>query len=195
MAKWPQYTMPDRFYNGETDDHDSGIQPANTADQDDWPEIKSGFIPRKFEGKRGWEQVENHKGEQGYVNGQAHTITEYGPYPDGWSATPPEPTQEEQIQTAMADFENRIQARLDAFASTLTYDGMLSACTYATSSVDMYRIEGQYCVDARDATWAKAYELLAAILPTVTAGGAIPMWENIESELPPLAWPEGSRGA
>ena len=103
---------------------------------------------------------------------------------------PEPPTLEEVI----ADYEARIQARLDDFARSLTYDGIMSACTYATSGVDMYRIEGQYCVDARDDTWAKAYELLSAILPTVQAGGAIPAWEEIEAELPVLEWPEGSRG-
>ena len=98
------------------------------------------------------------------------------------------------LDEVIADYEARIQQRLDDFARTLTYDGIMSACTYATSGVDMYRIEGQYCVDARDATWAKAYELLSAILPTVQAGGAIPAWEAIEAELPVLEWPEGSRG-
>lgn len=98
------------------------------------------------------------------------------------------------LEEVVADYESRIQERLDKFARSLTYDGMLSACTYATSTVEMYRIEGQYCVDARDATWAKAYELLSAVLPAVQAGGNIPSWEEIEAQLPPLAWPEGSRG-
>lgn len=90
----------------------------------------------------------------------------------------------------VAEYEAKIQARLDDFTRTLTYDGILSACTYATSAIEMYRIEGQYCVEARDATWAKAFELLSAFQP----GDPVPTWEEIEAELPPLAWPEGSRG-
>lgn len=176
------------FYVGETEDF-GGPLPNNSTKTK--PSVKKGYIPH-WSGQK-WEQVENHKGEAGYVNGEPFTIKDYGPYPEGWSTTPPEPTMEEKIHAAMAEFENSIQARLDGFARTLTYDGILSACTYATSSVDMYRIEGQYCVDARDTTWAKAYTLLADILPTVMAGGNIPTWEEIEAQLPPLAWPEGSR--
>lgn len=36
-----------------------------------------------------WVQVEDHKGKRGYLNGKPHTITEYGPLPEGWSDTPP----------------------------------------------------------------------------------------------------------
>lgn len=111
----------------------------------------------------------------------------YGPdgrlYIDGEA---PPPTLEETIR----DYEDKVQGRLDAFARTLTYDGMLSACTYATSLVEMYRIEGQYCVEARDATWHKAFQLLNAFTP----GDPIMSWEEIEAQLPPLAWPKGSRG-
>jgi hypothetical protein len=79
------------------------------------------------------------------------------------------------------------QARLDAFARTRNYDSMLSACTYATSTVTKFQIEGQYCVEARDATWAALYVMLDDIL-----SGARPMpsgFADIESELPVLAWP------
>jgi hypothetical protein len=41
-------------------------------------------------------------------------------------------------------------------------------------------------VKARDDTWAKGYELLAGYQQT----GTIPAWEEIEAQLPPLAWPE-----
>ncbi len=93
MAKYPQYTA-DLFYAGEADDF-GGVQPNNTADYDDWPEIIPGYWPRKLAGKRGWQQVENHKDEQGYVNGEPFTIAEYGPYPEGWSETAPEPSEED----------------------------------------------------------------------------------------------------
>lgn len=80
------------------------------------------------------------------------------------------------------------QTRLDDFAQTKTYDSMLSACTYVTSSVARLKAEGQYCVDARDSTW----EILYTILGEVEAGTR-PMPESyadIESELPVLEWPQ-----
>jgi hypothetical protein len=80
------------------------------------------------------------------------------------------------------------QQRLDAFAQSRNYDGILSACTYATSTVEKFATEGQYCVGARDATWAKLYELLAEI-----EAGDRPVpsgYADIENELPVLSWPE-----
>lgn len=93
----------------------------------------------------------------------------------------PVPTPE-QIQ---ADFTRRIQARLDAFAQTRGYDGILSAASYVTSTNAQFAKEGQYCVSARDATWAKGYEIMGA----VQAGTRpMPTWEQLEAELPALAW-------
>lgn len=183
MAIWPQYTA-DLYYAGETEDY-GGPQPSNTANQDDWPEIVPGYVPRKLEGKRGWEQVENHKGETGYVDGKLHTITEYGPYPAGWSTDPPPPTPEEQ----QAAFTAAIQGHLDGFAQTRNYDGIMSAATYATSTVPKFQSEGQYAVEARDATWAKAYEILDAVL---AGERPMPTIEDVIAELPPLAWPENA---
>jgi len=79
------------------------------------------------------------------------------------------------------------QIRLDDFARTRNYDSILSACTYATSPTAKFAQEGQYCVDARDATWATLYQLLAEV-----QAGARPLpsgFEEIEPLLPVLAWP------
>ncbi len=79
------------------------------------------------------------------------------------------------------------QKRLDEFARTRLYDGILSACTYATSSVPKFYNEGQYCVDARDSTWAALYTILAEVeagTRTMPSGFA-----DIESTLPQLIWP------
>lgn len=84
-------------------------------------------------------------------------------------------------------FTAAIQERLDAFASTRNYDGILSACTYATSSVPKFRAEGQYAVDARDNTWAAAYQILAEVQSGTRPMPASP--EDIFPELPQLAWP------
>ena len=93
------------------------------------------------------------------------------------------PTPEEQL----AAFTAAIQAHLDDFAKTRNYDGIMSAATYATSAVPKFRLEGQYAVAARDAVWAKGYELMDAVL-----AGTRPMpdLEEVLAELPALKWPE-----
>lgn len=98
--------------------------------------------------------------------------------------TPP-PTTPEQI---MAECVERTQKRLDDFARTRNYDGILSACTYATSTVPKFQQEGQYCVNARGNTWATLYQLLAEV-----QAGTRPMpsgYADIEPLLPVLEWPE-----
>jgi len=79
------------------------------------------------------------------------------------------------------------QARLDNFANTREYDGILSAASYATSTNPTRRAEGQYAVDARDETW----DVLYAILDDVIAKKRpIPKsFSEIEDELPALVWP------
>lgn len=86
-----------------------------------------------------------------------------------------------------AEITARTQQRLDDFARTRLYDGILSACTYASSTVPKFQTEGQYCVDARDATWEKLYQIMdeadAGTRPVPTG------YADIEPELPALAWP------
>lgn len=79
------------------------------------------------------------------------------------------------------------QQYLDNFARTKTYDGILSACTYATSSVPRFKTEGQYCVDARDQVWSA----LNILLEEVTAGTKpIPKsFDEVLPILPVLTWP------
>lgn len=80
-----------------------------------------------------------------------------------------------------------VQARLDAFARERSYDSILSACTYATSSIARFRDDGQLCVDLRDSTWAELYSILEKIrtneLPVPKAA------EDVLPLLPQLVWP------
>lgn len=105
------------------------------------------------------------------------------------------PLTQEQIQANIErvakDLEQNVveavQNRLDTFARTRNYDGILSACTYVTSTVPKFQQEAQYCVEARDSTWATLYQVMAAI-----QSGNRPMptgYEEIEPELPVLQWP------
>jgi hypothetical protein len=79
------------------------------------------------------------------------------------------------------------QERLNVFARTRYYDGILSLCTYATSPNPRFQSEGQYGVVARDSTWAKLYEILEEV-----EAGKRPMptgYVDVEPELPVLQWP------
>jgi hypothetical protein len=95
---------------------------------------------------------------------------------------------EKKNQKLRADIVTKTQARLDNFASSRNYAGILSLCTYATSTNAKFQAEGQYGVEARDETWAKLYEILAE----VEAGTrpAPSSYAEIEPELPELQWPE-----
>ena len=97
---------------------------------------------------------------------------------------PPSPPTVEQI---IADIPIATQARLDTFARTRNYDGILSACTYATSTNPRFSAEGQYCVTARDATWSALYVVMAE----VEAGTRLMPtgYQDIEPDLPALVWP------
>jgi hypothetical protein len=90
-------------------------------------------------------------------------------------------------ESIMREVQEQTQQRLDEFAQTRNYDGVLSLCTYASSANTKFRQEGQYGVEARDATWSKLYEILAEVQE-----GTRPVpssYADIENELPALVWP------
>ncbi|MDR2697482.1 MAG: hypothetical protein LBB40_03285 [Holophagales bacterium] len=96
---------------------------------------------------------------------------------------PPPPT----LEQITAQYTDAVQNRLDAFARTRGYDGIMSACTYVTSAVPQFRLEAAYCVTARDATWAQCYQVMGAVL----AGEQdMPTLEELFETLPKLEWPE-----
>lgn len=95
-----------------------------------------------------------------------------------------------EILVKKTEFQNYVinatQARLDAFANSRNYDGIMSACTYATSSFQKFADEGKASVIARDSTWVKLYELFAEV-----QSGVRPMplsYSEIEILLPTLSW-------
>lgn len=119
------------------------------------------------------------------ADGSSHTIVEIGTAPpDGALETAPAPTVE-QLSVLLV---GQLQDALDAFAQTRNYDNMLSACTYASSTVAKFKSEGQACVNLRDATWAAAY----ALLEDVRAGRRpVPNGlADIQADLPALEWPQ-----
>ncbi|MDR1125863.1 MAG: hypothetical protein LBM64_07375 [Deltaproteobacteria bacterium] len=82
------------------------------------------------------------------------------------------------LQERIQVFMNKIQARLDNFARTRGYDSVLSAASYATSNNAIYQVEGQYVVDARDATWEWSNDYLNQVL---AGQKEIPPWEEFEA--------------
>ena len=94
----------------------------------------------------------------------------------------------EQIQQRLYDdCVAYAQKRLDDFAATRGYAGILSAATYATSSVPKFAAEGQCCVDLRDQTWAALWQLLDNV-----QAGTEPMpatAADTEPYFPVLEWP------
>ena len=104
-----------------------------------------------------------------------------------WSAAEISEAQATQTEALQDSIITATQARLDSFARTRNYDGILSACTYATSGVPKFAGEGQAAVDARDATWATLYTILGEV-----QAGTRPVptgFADIEADLPVLVWP------
>ena len=84
------------------------------------------------------------------------------------------------------NYVNTVQAVMDFESQTHGYDNIFTACTYATSTSDRLRAEGQACVAYRDQVWETCYGILAAVqfgtLPAPTIDGLV-------AELPVMVWP------
>lgn len=103
-----------------------------------------------------------------------------------WTAEEIAADMQAKAEQVKKDITTAVQSRLDAFAQTRNYDSILSACTYASSTVAQFAQEGQLCVNLRDATWGKLYQIMQEV-----EAGTRPMpasYADIESELPALAW-------
>lgn len=92
------------YYAGEIEDYGGPI--PNNATRIP-PQERNGYVPC-WAGTT-WEQVENHKGEEGYMDGTPYTIKDYGPLPEGWSDTPPDPTPEERAAQRRMEILTRLK--------------------------------------------------------------------------------------
>ena len=83
--------------------------------------------------------------------------------------------------------EVQIAERLNLFAKTRGYDDIVTACSYANSTVTKFVNEAQYCISVRDNTWSVLFSIIADCENNIRP---IPLsYEEIESELPTLTWP------
>lgn len=78
-----------------------------------------------------------------------------------------------------------VQNMLDNFARTRGYDNIVSASSYANSTVAQFAAEAARCITLRDQCWATCY----TIMEDVKAGKRpMPTVEQIIDELPQLTW-------
>lgn len=164
------------------------------------PDIEAGKWPR-WTGEE-WELVEDHRERGGavpqpateyWLPGDTHetparTMSKPGPLPAGAlleKPAAPEPTPEEQQEAMKKQLTDAVQARLDAFAQTRGYDGIMSAASYATSTDAVFKAEGERAVALRDATWRQCYTIMADVL---AGNRQVPTAEELFAELPVLSW-------
>lgn len=106
---------------------------------------------------------------------------------EGNTPEPPDPPPAPTFEQMKDMLKGRVQAMMDAKAGERNYDGILSLCTYATSTNPTFAAEGQAGVEWRDAVWTKCYEILVA----VEAGTReVPTEQELLGELPTFIWPE-----
>lgn len=119
-----------------------------------------------------------------YEGGTADPET--GEYSGGaWVETGTPPV-ESQAQAA-ARLTRTIQLRLDEIAAERGYDSILSLCSYATSTVERFRLEGQAGVALRDQCWQLGYSVLAEVEQGLRV---MPTDEEALAMMPAMAWPE-----
>lgn len=79
-----------------------------------------------------------------------------------------------------------VERKMDAFAAIKRYNGIASACSYATSSISAFKADADKCVDIRDRTLMALYDYLnklvegAVAVPKTTA--------EIDAILPEMVW-------
>ena len=101
----------------------------------------------------------------------------------GQQTAPPPP--EESAAEIQQQIVQAVQDHLDTTARTRNYDGILSLCSYATSSNTTFAAEGQAGVEWRDAVWAYCYQVLADVQAQTRT---IPTPAELIAELPTIDW-------
>ena len=88
--------------------------------------------------------------------------------------------------TVQNDISSVVKQKLDAFAMEKGYDNILTACTYATSTVAKFAKEGKYAAKMRDSTWAALYDIFEQAEEGLVEHPK--SFADIETKLPTLVW-------
>ncbi|MCD8351444.1 MAG: hypothetical protein LUC93_12625 [Planctomycetaceae bacterium] len=67
--------------------NEGSLPPAGAVRES--PPSRPGYWPKRTAANDGWELVEDHRGERGWLAGVPAVVRELGPLPEGWSSTPP----------------------------------------------------------------------------------------------------------
>lgn len=156
MTKCYQYTA-DGYYAREAEDY--GLLPNNATSTA--PTLVDGHIPR-WTGTA-WEQVENHKGKTGYVNGEPFTVKEYGALPKGWSDTPPPPTLAEVQAVKRAKIAAGFDAAMSASLTMPSASAPPSSFAVATALYEWRTEDAAGYADLLAIHTARRAELEAAV--------------------------------
>lgn len=92
---------------------------------------------------------------------------------------------EQVLAEQQAAYISAVQQRLDTFAQTRGYDGIMSAASYFGSSNPRFKQEADRAIALRDVTWARCYEILAEVQ---TGKREVPPLDTLLAELPALTW-------
>ena len=98
-------TDPFHPYTHSTPATPGTLAPGNAL-RGGMPQKEEGCWPCERDGE--WTQVEDHRGKEGYVDGERTEIKELGPLPGGWSASPPPPAPEELAAKRVAEIKTRL---------------------------------------------------------------------------------------
>ena len=100
-----------------------------------------------------------------------------------WEVEAAQPPTDERI---IAQYTAAVQKHLDDFARTRGYDGILSLCSYATSTHPRFGAEGQAGAAWRDAVWGACYAVMADVQQGLRP---VPTKAELLAELPSITWP------
>ena len=78
------------------------------------------------------------------------------------------------LAQTIATFESAVQSSLDAFAASWNYESILSAASYANSTVPQFQHEATALIAWRDQVWSACYATEAAIQAGTTPMPATP---------------------
>lgn len=106
---------------------------------------------------------------------------------DSWNGAAFGPPNPPDVRVMVKAFVDAVQKHLDTVAMERNYDGILSLCTYATSTVPKFKTEGQAGVEWRDACWAHCYQVLYDVQ---SAARVAPTVDELLEELPAMTWGE-----